>query len=360
MSQVSVIVPVYQVEKYLNRCVDSIRNQDFTDFEMILTDDGSPDHCGAICDEFATVHFRTVVIHQSNMGVSVARNMGIEIASGKYVAFVDSDDWVAGNLLSTTVPYMEQGYHSVNFGCKNIYLDKCETESPIYIGEIQNKSSSQIARFLLCDLIQYKIGWEPWSRIFRRDVIEKNKIRFPDGIAVGEDLCFAIYYYTYTRHHISIKDSLYNYFKRSNSVMQTIDAELNTDRMNELLKRIYSFYKKRQIAKDIMDSFPVLYYIVMKYSIMSYQNDKKLSSKDLRIVITNSIRDKKFAKRQIRKLRKRRKILLNFYYPRCKAEYMIEQARYFVFGNKLFHMLSRVKQKLMSVFEPKDDISGNY
>ena len=90
----SVIVPVYNVEKYLSRCIDSILSQTFTDFELILVDDGSPDNCGSICDEYAKKDKRIIVIHQQNRGVSSARNKGLDIARGEYVTFVDSDDQI--------------------------------------------------------------------------------------------------------------------------------------------------------------------------------------------------------------------------------------------------------------------------
>ena len=98
MALISIIVPVYKVEPYLKRCVDSILAQTFTDFELILVDDGSPDNCGAICDEYASLHGNVRIIHQQNQGVSVARNAGINFAfensNSKWITFIDSDDWV--------------------------------------------------------------------------------------------------------------------------------------------------------------------------------------------------------------------------------------------------------------------------
>lgn len=103
MPQISVIVPVYKVEKYIHRCVDSILNQTFTDFELILVDDGSPDNCGAICDEYAKKDSRVVVIHQENGGLSAARNTGIDWAfvnsNSEWLTFVDSDDWIHPQML---------------------------------------------------------------------------------------------------------------------------------------------------------------------------------------------------------------------------------------------------------------------
>jgi glycosyltransferase involved in cell wall biosynthesis len=93
MPVISIIVPVYKVEPYLRRCIDSILAQGFTDFECILIDDGSPDNCPTICDEYMEKDKRIVVIHQENKGVSAARNAGLNRAQGKWIGFVDSDDW---------------------------------------------------------------------------------------------------------------------------------------------------------------------------------------------------------------------------------------------------------------------------
>ena len=98
-SKISVIVPIYNVEPYLHRCVDSLLLQTYQDFELILIDDGSTDNCGMICDEYAALDDRIRVIHKLNGGLSDARNVGLEIATGEYIAFVDSDDWVARDYL---------------------------------------------------------------------------------------------------------------------------------------------------------------------------------------------------------------------------------------------------------------------
>ncbi|OUQ56652.1 hypothetical protein B5E58_10530, partial [Tyzzerella sp. An114] len=92
--KISVIVPIYNVEKYLNRCVDSIINQTYKNLEIILVDDGSPDNCGKICDEYAKKDNRIKVVHKENGGVSSARNVGLNIATGDYIGFVDGDDWI--------------------------------------------------------------------------------------------------------------------------------------------------------------------------------------------------------------------------------------------------------------------------
>ena len=104
----SVIVPVYKVEPYLRRCVDSIRNQTYKNLQIILVDDGSPDRCGEICDEYAEMDARIIAVHQKNGGASAARNKGLQHADGDYVAFVDSDDWIAPMMYETLAGMIEK------------------------------------------------------------------------------------------------------------------------------------------------------------------------------------------------------------------------------------------------------------
>ena len=105
---ISIIVPVYNVEKYLNRCLDSIINQSFINFELILINDGSTDKSGKICDKYAQIDKRVRVIHKKNEGVSLTRNLGINIAKGDYITFIDSDDWIEQDFLKKAIEYIKE------------------------------------------------------------------------------------------------------------------------------------------------------------------------------------------------------------------------------------------------------------
>ena len=112
---ISVIVPIYKVEKYLRKCVNSIINQTYKDLEIILVDDGSPDNCGQICDEYAEQDSRIIVVHQKNAGLSAARNAGLEKISGEYVAFVDSDDTIEPQMYETLLAMIKNGQEILQF-----------------------------------------------------------------------------------------------------------------------------------------------------------------------------------------------------------------------------------------------------
>ena len=137
MPEISVIVPIYNVEKYLGPCIDSILAQTFKDFELILVDDGSPDRCGKICDEYERVDKRIRVIHQENSGLSAARNVGLDVMVGKYVTFIDSDDLVDKR-------FLEELYDNLQNDKAQISL--CQFQEFENISEIKNSYGSQIKK----------------------------------------------------------------------------------------------------------------------------------------------------------------------------------------------------------------------
>ena len=130
--RLSIIVPVYNVEKYIHSCINSILNQHFSDFELILVDDGSTDNCGKICDEYASSDKRVRIIHQENGGVSAARNKGIDVSQGEIIGFVDSDDIICADMYQKMVDFMD--VHQLDAVCADTYLVKnCkETFRPRY------------------------------------------------------------------------------------------------------------------------------------------------------------------------------------------------------------------------------------
>lgn len=180
----SVIVPVYNVEKYLSRCIDSILSQTFTDFELILVDDGSPDNCGSICDEYAKKDKRIIVIHQQNRGVSSARNKGLDIARGEYVTFVDSDDQI-GSI--TTL------YENIQ-----ILIDRKDIDIVQYPIQMKKENGDCIMikkpsrevilgtqeMYLRCFRDRVLEGYL-WGKIYKVNIF--TNIRIPENLVIGED-----------------------------------------------------------------------------------------------------------------------------------------------------------------------------
>ena len=182
MPVISVIVPVYNAEKYLRECLDSIVNQTYKNIEIILVDDGSTDGSGAICDEYADKDVRIKVYHIPNGGVSNARNLGIDNANGEYLMFVDSDDEVSRDCIEKlycAIEYKEQDLVIGNF-C-DVYENRkiIQHENLSIIGNLQDDYAN--IRILLQG---------PWGKLYRSEILKKNKIRFRVDISLTEDQIF--------------------------------------------------------------------------------------------------------------------------------------------------------------------------
>lgn len=183
---ISIIVPVYKVEKYVGKCIESILAQTFRDLELILVDDGTPDNSGAICDEYAQKDSRIKVFHKENGGVSSARNYGIEKATGEWICFVDSDDWLESTYLedfdiSGGQDLLLQGYkkkfNKGNLKCFGFEDCKCETFPEI----------------LAYTELHYIIN-SPCFKLFKKQIINENNIKFDKNTSYGEDHLFVLDY----------------------------------------------------------------------------------------------------------------------------------------------------------------------
>lgn len=182
---ISIIVPVYNVEKYLVKCIESIIGQTYTNLEIILVNDGSPDNSGKIADDFSQKDVRLRVIHTTNRGVSVARNLGIEESKGEYVAFVDSDDYLASDFVEYMLDIIKKtgAYFAMSTKCY-----KSPNEAQMENGEIEVFSSEKAAVALLYPYIE--IGC--WNKLFCRHFLIRNNIKFPVSFYMGEGLNFIV------------------------------------------------------------------------------------------------------------------------------------------------------------------------
>ena len=226
-TEISVIVPVYGVEKYLPACIESILNQTFTDFELILVDDGSPDRCPAICDEAAERDVRVRVIHQANQGLSAARNAGIEAARGEWLVFVDSDDYIAPHF------------------CEKLYQTAQRTDADCAICSVQNvdESGKPIDSALMRVADEVKTGREvlrkigrddvtpyltAWNKLYRRKLF--NTLRYPAG-RQNEDVFVFAELFCQVQRAACVAEPLYFYRKRIGSIMNSVVTLRNLDEM---------------------------------------------------------------------------------------------------------------------------------
>ena len=213
MPAVSVIVPVYNVEKYLKRCVDSILDQTFMDFELILVDDGSTDSSGLICDEYAECDGRVKVIHKENGGVSTARNTGIDAAQGEFIMFVDSDDYIDKEMLKQM---LQHGAADLIFcGLRFITSEGvCQSEhiseyfSCIPLCEFVDKFYLKMER-------QY-ITSGPYNKLFSKEILDRYTVRFHEKMSICEDGLFVTEFLKNCSYVSNVDSCYYNYVQYSN------------------------------------------------------------------------------------------------------------------------------------------------
>lgn len=225
----SVIIPVYNVEKYLRECVDSILSQTFTDFEIILVDDGSKDSSGIICDEYAKNDARVKVIHQENAGQSVARNVGTSAALGDYIIYIDSDDYVSSNdFLTKVAERAATNVEVVLYGYKK-YYESNRTFGPDCCGypNIENLPTSEIIKSLL-SVDMYEAS--PWTKAIKRSLLTENQIQFVPNM-ISEDSDWYLRVVTKAKTFSSVNEAFIVYRQREGSVSHAPKIKSLTDNL---------------------------------------------------------------------------------------------------------------------------------
>ena len=214
---ISIVIPVYKVENYLEKCIRSIISQNFEDYELLLVDDGSPDRCGAICDEWANKDKRISVIHKQNGGISDARNAGIEQAKGDYLCFIDSDDWIAPDMLKTLYDIATESRADLvccNFLQVNEQGEQLRKPATVTPG-VYTQDEFWTNRFNSDVKIYYDVAW---NKLYRRSIFET--LRYPVGKIHEDDQ--VLYEVVSQCNSIALTDKIgYYYVIRDNSIMRT-------------------------------------------------------------------------------------------------------------------------------------------
>lgn len=239
---VSIIVPIYKVEKYLNRCIESIVHQTYDFLEIILVDDGSPDQCPDICDAWAKKDSRIRVIHKQNGGLSDARNAGLSVATGKYIAFVDSDDWIHPQMYERLIKVAEiTGSDIVN--CK--YETSYEEKIDILEEESLEHKVLNVEEALKSLILEKNIRQVVWNKIYRRKILKG--IWFEKGKFHEDE--FWTYRVIANANHITDLDFIgYYYFQREDSIIGKVYS----------LKRLDVLEAKEKRFQFIANNFPNL------------------------------------------------------------------------------------------------------
>ena len=283
---ISVIVPCYNVSPYLKRCVDSIVNQTYSELEIILVDDGSTDDTGRIIDEYADSDKRIVAIHRPNGGASAARNTGLEVSTGEFIAFVDSDDAIDLKMynemlklsLSEEAPIVSCGYHII-----------CDDFVKTYVSEeITCFESEEKLRTLFDYSISY-VGSGPWNKLFRRDIIANQ--RFEENIVL-EDIPFLIKIYQQKGKMACVNQAFYYYYKREGSASNSVISEARIRGLEKICEEILVYEGKcrRQLCvygtRLISDTWDDLY-------TRGCEGERRFKRKRLRVLISKLLKELK-------------------------------------------------------------------
>lgn len=265
--QISIIVPVYKVEKYIGKCIDSIIAQNNPNWELLLIDDGSPDNSGKICDEYAGKDTRIRVFHKQNGGVSSARNLGLQHYRGEWVCFIDSDDYISPDFLNLPTHnksliiqksyikvdenYIETGKHSV----ESMIMSNKEACNRFFV----KKRTSAL-----------------WDKLFHKTIIGQNK--FNEKISIGEDFLFYLSLFKDVQSYTFCSSGCYYYVERSGSAMGRINKDMNT-RVNIMMENIQHICTILNKKEDDILRYGIIYqtYINALYSLRHYLTDGDFS-----------------------------------------------------------------------------------
>ncbi len=245
MPELSIIVPVFNAEKYLSECIDSILSQSFKDFELILIDDGSKDSSLEICKAYEQKDSRVKVIHQENGGPGKARNNGLENAKGEWIGFVDSDDWIEKETYETALNIAKE---------KNADLVQWELVMEYPDNSVPNKCKAE--GFFTAEQSGKYYRSVVYASIFKRTIIEENKIRFPTDSSLSEDALFNYQYYLKAKNCYYIEKCFYHFRQNESSITHNVTKEMILgkkkvlDEISELAKQNGGFGYVKNIKRN--------------------------------------------------------------------------------------------------------------
>lgn len=291
---ISVIVPVYKVEKYLRQCLDSLTAQTLENMEIVVVDDGSPDGCPAICDEYAARDARVKVVHKENGGLLSARKAGLAASIGDYIGFVDGDDWVEPdtflNMYNAVREYSPDMVLS-EFLCD--YGDRAEPSEQCFEESFYDRArlEKEIFPVMLFDGNFYDFGIKPscWSKLVRRDIFEKNLMTVDERIRMGEDAAFIYPCLLDSQSAVCIKNPTYHYRITGQSMSTAYDEKLK-----DIVLLPYKRLKEKNIDSNFDISSQLNYYLLYMVNFLLRNEAKKVnthSKKERREVIENICAD---------------------------------------------------------------------
>ncbi len=246
MAEVSFIVPVYNAEKGLRRLIESVLKQEYRDLELILVDDGSKDGSGAICDEFAAADSRVQVVHKANSGVSDTRNKGLSLAGGKYIRFLDADDWIPDDSTKEMVRCAAE-YDADLVVCDfyRVIGENVARKGSIGTGRVLSRK--EYAEYMMDSPADYYYG-VIWNKLYRRDILETYELRFDPSLSFCEDFIFNLEYVLHADRIVPLQVPVYYYVKTEGSL---VAQNMNPVRIVNMKTSVYQYYDK--FYRNILD-----------------------------------------------------------------------------------------------------------
>ena len=239
--KISIIIPVYNVEQYLGRCMESVLNQTYKNIEVILIDDGSKDRSSSMCDEWKAKDDRVVVIHQKNAGAGAARNAGLAIANGELIGFVDSDDWIQLNMYETLINAIKKYPEADIAECKTTRTDgrkEIPTDGEKNVSVYLQSQTQTLENFFRIHGGESNYGI--YTKLIKRKVLDQFK--FVEG-TISEDVMASYYFYTHCEKVVKIDKKLYNYFQNQEGVTRKSVSKRDLEYI-DAFERIHKDVKK--------------------------------------------------------------------------------------------------------------------
>ncbi len=305
--KISVIVPVYKVEEYLDRCVQSIVDQTYKNLEIILVDDGSPDNCPAMCDGWAKRDDRIKVIHQINAGSAQARNTGLDIAQGSLIAFVDSDDYIHPDMYQFLETLINEGFDIAECEYQKVY--RSDAEFPNVEGENIEYSTTEALKGNITDTIFSQVIW---NKLYRREII--TTIRFPSGKKIDDE------YFTYrvignAKKLIHSNQVLYAYRQQKLSAMHSLEATYRVEALEAKIQRYR--YLEKNFPELITEALLNLWFTCLYQGQLSIRLAPRSEVANLLNYIEKILEDFPMKKDTVRKLPAKQKFWINM----CKYSF---------------------------------------
>lgn len=237
---VSVIVPVYKVEDYIRECIDSILAQTYTDFELILVDDGSPDDCGRICDDYAKGDNRIKVVHKVNGGISSARNAGLEVAKGEWIMHVDGDDWIEPDMIESLIEAAQITGADMVIGDFVKYGPSAGYNKLPTWSSDKKKSMTNYIAYVMTTI---------WGSIAKRSLYADHSLKSPDGISYCEDFHLIVRLCHFANKIVNVHRPFYHYRYRPTSIMSNMNGKTEADEQ-WVYQDTIRFFKEQGVYED--------------------------------------------------------------------------------------------------------------